>query len=699
MEQPEVTQLLREPAPGVLHFGGARMALLELQEGFWSIRRQVEALTGPRLANAVLQQAGANGGAAFARSLGPAPEPAEQRRLFAACLRAYQAAGFGAFTIAEAAWPIGRVIVRARDGFEAWALRQHGQAADGPVCAYTAGVLVGFVNVVAERRDIVCVERRCQALGDAACEFALLPAAEAGDRAVVAFAPDPTLGRQINLLEMLFERMPMGIAVIDREYRLVRCNPTWAAFIERYTPSQAAQVLPGAYLFDLEPGTEAALVPLFERVFRGETVRQDAVRIESGGIPSFWDIVLSPLYEGPQVVGLLNVSIDATERALFQQTLEQRVEERTSELERRRQIAERLRETIRRVNAGASLDEVLDGIAAQADELSPARFVAIYVLEGEGGPLRARALRGDFSPAMRQARLEVGAGAAGRAVAERRSVAVSDVGPDALEAAAFRAVLAVPLLTQHRGYGALAFYYPAPHALQPDELQLAATFADQAALAIENALLRTQAAEMAALSERNRLARDLHDAVSQTLFSASLIADVLPRLWERDPATGRQKLEELRQLTGGALAEMRALLLELRPAALQEQDLAELLGQLARAFTGRTRVPVELRVEGADDPPPAVREVAYRVVQEALNNSAKHAHAARVAIVLRRSARAVELAAEDDGRGFDPGRVAPDGLGLAIMRERAQAIGAALRVESAPGSGARVTLTWKEARG
>ncbi len=123
---------------------------------------------------------------------------------------------------------------------------RHGVQAERPVCAYTAGVLVGFVNVVSNRRDVVCIEHQCQAMGDEACEFELLPVSEASGQSVVAFTPDPTLGRRLNLLEMLFERMPMGVAVIDRDYKLVRTNPTWAAFIDQYTPSAANQVVPGA---------------------------------------------------------------------------------------------------------------------------------------------------------------------------------------------------------------------------------------------------------------------------------------------------------------------------------------------------------------------------------------------------------------------------------------------------------------------
>jgi len=262
------------------------MALLEIESGFWSIRRQIEALVGPRLADSVMQQAGANGGASFAASF--FSENGVDRSMgFRTCLQAYQAAGFGRFEIKSMDWPLGRVIIHASQAFEAWMTLSHDLRPEKPVCAYTAGVLVGFVNVTGGRQDVVCIERCCQAQGAEFCEFELLPASQAHDQEeVVAFNPDPGISRQINLLEMLFDRMPMGIAVIDRRLILRRFNPTWAAFIDQYTPLESAEVAPGKSVLDLEPGAERVLLPLFKRTFAGETVRQEAVRLESGGIVS-----------------------------------------------------------------------------------------------------------------------------------------------------------------------------------------------------------------------------------------------------------------------------------------------------------------------------------------------------------------------------------------------------------------------------
>jgi signal transduction histidine kinase len=222
-------------------------------------------------------------------------------------------------------------------------------------------------------------------------------------------------------------------------------------------------------------------------------------------------------------------------------------------------------------------------------------------------------------------------------------------------------------------------------------------------LAIENAQLHEQTREIAVVQERSRLARELHDAVTQTLFSGSLISEALPAVWESDQEEGKQLLAELRQLSRGALAEMRTLLLELRPAALTEADMTELLRQLGTAVTGRTGVPVEVTIEGTCDLPGEVHVAVYRIAQEALNNVVKHARASQVQVRLcctrmpgeTACGQRVELQVSDNGIGFEAADVEPGELGLGIMKERAQAVDAELRIESQPGRGTTVTVAWK----
>ena len=197
-------------------------------------------------------------------------------------------------------------------------------------------------------------------------------------------------------------------------------------------------------------------------------------------------------------------------------------------------------------------------------------------------------------------------------------------------------------------------------------------------------------------AERTRLARELHDAVTQTLFSASILAEILPELWKNDPVDAANTTEELRTLTRGALAEMRTLLLELRPAALTQARLEDLLKQLIEALLGRARLPADLVVQGTRHLPGEVKVALYRIAQEALNNIVKYAHATQVVIDLQMSPGGVHLEIRDNGVGFDQAKVSPTSLGQRIMRERAENIQADLLVTSAIGKGTTVAVTWND---
>jgi PAS domain S-box-containing protein len=208
--------------------------------------------------------------------------------------------------------------------------------------------------------------------------------------------------------------------------------------------------------------------------------------------------------------------------------------------------------------------------------------------------------------------------------------------------------------------------------------------------------LATKAANEAVTADRTRLARDLHDAVTQTLFSASLTAEVLPDLWDMDVDEAKKSTEELRQLTRGALAEMRTLLLELRPATLTQTHLSDLIKQLCEAFIGRSRLPIVLNIEGDCPLPPEVQVAFYRIAQESLNNVFKYARAAQVNVSLFISKSSAHFETCDNGIGFDMSASKPTSLGMRIMRERAEAIGAELQVSSELGRGTCVAVTWQE---
>ena len=347
------------------------------------------------------------------------------------------------------------------------------------------------------------------------------------------------------------------------------------------------------------------------------------------------------------------------------------------------------------------LDQVLETLTDVAVGILQADKSSLMVWDAQRERLIVQAARGFHPETMARMVFARGEGGAGRVMASGEPIIVEDTRTDPhvarhiTEPEGIRSFIHVPIKIGGQVFGVFNVDYLQPRAFGGEELRLFMALAQRAALAIENAQLYERAQELAVVDERQRLARDLHDAVTQTLFSASLIAEVLPRLWKRHPDEGRRRLEELRELTRGALAEMRTLLLELRPSALVEASLGDLLRQLAESVTGRARVPVAVAVDGECNLLPEVKVALYRVAQEALNNVAKHAGANQASVCLHCGPGQVTLRISDDGRGFDPEDISPDSLGLGIMRERVEAIGAELRIVSEVERGTEVAVVWR----
>jgi nitrate/nitrite-specific signal transduction histidine kinase len=392
-------------------------------------------------------------------------------------------------------------------------------------------------------------------------------------------------------------------------------------------------------------------------------------------------------------------------------SLEKKVAERIHELATLNAIAAR-------VSSSLNLNEIMADALERIMELTGMEYgIAYRIAGGEGGEvntgtdaeeahLRVMAFRGlpptyaDFGD-----RLPLRKSAAG--VAGRRGEPViwtlaelptESTLRDRLVTLGVEQIIAIPLMAKGRLVGSLNLSTNKSRTYPPEQIALLKTIGQQIGVAVENAHLYEQAEQTAIAAERGRLARELHDAVTQTLFSANLIADVIPRIWKRDPEEGLQNLEELRQLTRGALAEMRTLLLEMRPESLDRSDIKTLLTQLTEAFIGRVRVPLALEINGDCELTHEVKIVFYRVAQEALNNIAKHSGARLVELHLECQPGHVNLYIQDDGLGFEAGALTPDHMGMAIMRERADSIGADLKIESQLGQGTTVALDWRSAQ-
>jgi GAF domain-containing protein len=376
-----------------------------------------------------------------------------------------------------------------------------------------------------------------------------------------------------------------------------------------------------------------------------------------------------------------------------------------TESERRRHELEALYRADHTLHRSLRLDDVLQSLVDVASDVLDAEKIAVSIWDPEKEQLVTAAARG-YSSESTAIRLLAGQDIALAELMKDELFVITDAANDPrlasprmqelLAREGIRTALAVPILVAGQPFGLFSVASSSAQIPSVDEERLVQALAQRAGLAIQNARLFEQAQQVATAEERQRLARELHDAVTQTLFSASLIAEVLPRLWTRDPDLGMHRLDQLRRLTRGALAEMRTLLLELRPAALVETPFAQLLKELAQSVASRSTLDVEVQAEGGPVNLPADVQIGlYRIVQEALNNTLKHAEANHAEVIFRSREEGVSLAIRDDGKGFDTSRPSSGRLGLIVMRERAHGVGARLRVLSRPGRGTRVYVHWR----
>jgi signal transduction histidine kinase len=257
-----------------------------------------------------------------------------------------------------------------------------------------------------------------------------------------------------------------------------------------------------------------------------------------------------------------------------------------------------------------------------------------------------------------------------------------------------RSVLSVPITIGDQVFGVFGMDYRQPRSFNAEDKRLFLALAQRAALAIQNARLYEQAGQAAILVERQRLARELHDSVTQSLYSLMLLSEAGRRLasvGDLEPAG--HYLARIGETAQQALKEMRLLVYEMRPLALQEFGLAEALKQRLDAVEKRAGIQARLSIEGTLNLPVSVEEEIYRIAQEALNNSLKHAGSNATTVAIRANGDEVEREFADNGKGLDLESAASQGgMGIANMIERAERLGARLDFDSGVGKGTTVRL-------
>ncbi|MCB8920316.1 MAG: GAF domain-containing protein [Ardenticatenaceae bacterium] len=336
-----------------------------------------------------------------------------------------------------------------------------------------------------------------------------------------------------------------------------------------------------------------------------------------------------------------------------------------------------------------TLDDVLSIVCAEACRLTGAGGSAVLLLEDESG-LQVKSSCGTPLPVYE--RLSITNSFAGTIVQQRKPLLLNDPQsqPHAYQRnPAIKTILAVPLCVDETILGVLDVINK-PGGFTEADMRLMRLFADQAAISIEHAQLHQQAEKLAVIEERQRLARELHDSVTQAIYSVTLYADAARMAL----AAGKHEivadhLRELRNMAREAMLDMRLLIFELHPPVLEKEGLAVAVQTRLETVEARSGLHSTFHVEGQETRLPlTIEEDLYRIVQEALTNAVKHARAQQVTVRLRFNEHHFGLEIRDDGVGFDPTRIQQGGgLGLRGIEERVQHIGGQLIVNSAPDKG------------
>ena len=429
------------------------------------------------------------------------------------------------------------------------------------------------------------------------------------------------------------------------------------------------------------------------------------------------EIRLAQAFADQIAVALHNARLAEQERQAREEAARLAQEERAAReaADRRIERLTTLAGITQQLLAATELETVLQVVVESASRLCDASGALVSLIDDSTGytwPVAAHSLSSVAAPRLGANRPRTldpafySGSATEAAFRQGKAVAIEDYATwppsgarDTSLAHGVRALILAPLRVRDVPIGALSVTDSSPRPFTPEDVALVEALADQAALAIEQARLLQRSREAAALEERARLARDLHDSVTQTVAGLGMLAQAAQVQYVRGlPALGNT-LQRVGTLAQEAMAETRALLFELRPAALAEEGLAGALAKLVAAVQVRLDVPIRYTGTATARLGPETELAIFRIVQEALANAGKYARATVITVTLAEADGQLSVIVADDGVGFDPAApVAPSadarqgGMGLRAMRERAAAAGLSLRIDSAPDAGTSITV-------
>jgi PAS domain S-box-containing protein len=489
----------------------------------------------------------------------------------------------------------------------------------------------------------------------------------------------------------IFESTSDGVMITDLEAEvLVAANPA-SDRMHGYAEGEMVGLAPPQFIHPDD-------LPLFESykqtILEGGEFRCRARDVRKDGTVFHIEVYgRAFMYRGkPHALGVLR---DVTEQVDAQRLLEARVAERTRELRTLLEVSQNLTSTL-------ELKPLLQVALAQLKGLvdyTGARIFTIQgddlVVAGEQNPFAETEVHRTHWPIAQL-------GEPWEMASRGENIIIPDVRADTPMARHFQRLAGdeldtfmryigcciwIPLIVRDRIIGVMSVTHSEPGYLTERHVELVSAVARQVAIAIENAQLYEAARGRAALEERQHLARELHDSVSQALYGIALGARTARTLLDRDPARVAQPLDYVLSLAEAGLAEMRALIFELRPESLELEGLVAALEKQAASLRARHGLEVALDLGEEPGLPLSAKEALYRIAQEAIHNIVKHAQARQVRMRLVTTTRETALEIEDDGVGFDPSGAFPGHLGLRSMRERVDQQRGTIELTSAPGHG------------
>jgi PAS domain S-box-containing protein len=499
-----------------------------------------------------------------------------------------------------------------------------------------------------------------------------------------------------SLIDDVFDTSMVAVLILDRDYRVVWCNEATEIYFgiprERLLGKDSRRLIDDELkcIFADPDDYAARLLSAYDA---GEfTDRFECHVLPEGDRAERWlEHWSQPIRQGMFAGGRIEQYMDITERKQLE----------IAEKEQR-EFSEALRDIFALLTSTLDLTEVLGRILSNLGRIVPHDSASITMLEDEHIWLVSQRHdpRRDTQELVAERQMQFEYREYLEAMfATGQPIMVADLQTDrqmrsAAQQANVHGYIGAPILLQSRIIGFVNVYSEEIDFFKANHAGRLMAFAELAAIAIQNARLYQESQELAAVKERQRLARDLHDSVSQTLFTSRNMAESALRRWDKDPARARELTEEVYRLTMTALAEMRILLLELRPASLTQVSLKQLFEQYLQPIQDRHPFNLQMAIDDVPLLPPDVQIALYRIAQEALNNIDKHARAEQVIVRVSTRDDGVELLISDNGEGFHVSEVSATSLGLGIMRERAESVGASLKIESRQGIGTRIIVNW-----